>query len=49
MSSELYTHVNLQKLIEGHRLSHPAKRPLKAEFELRFLPANSNSSAPSFY
>lgn len=32
-TTEIYTHVNIQKLIEVHRLSHPAKLPTKAEFE----------------
>ena len=26
-TTEIYTHVNIQKLIEVHRLTHPAKLP----------------------
>lgn len=35
-TTEVYTHVNIQKLIEVHRLTHPAKLPPpngKAELE----------------
>jgi hypothetical protein len=39
MSTEVYTHVNIQELIEVHRLTQPAKLP-PAEPELEKGPAN---------
>jgi integrase/recombinase XerD len=30
-TTEIYTHVNIQKLMEVHRLMHPAKLPKKAQ------------------